>query len=212
MSGPNPKHPSARARRNNPKADFRTLDPKARTGKKAPAWPLRPDMRTTAELQIARDRATAAETALEECTDGRKRGRLRRELDRAQLLASTLALELEAETELQADLWAQLWTMPQADLWEDAHAEREVAQYVLWKIRAEQGDLKASTEARQLGDRLGLTPLALLRLRAEVEHVEAAEAQNRQRRAGAATGQQQAPARRGRKKPDDPRQGLYAVS
>lgn len=210
MPGPAPKHPSARARRNNAKADFRTLDPKSRRGKKAPAWPLRPDVRATAELRVARDRAEAAEAALEECTDGRKRGRLRRELDRARLTAATLEAEIEGEGELQAELWATLWAMPQATLWLESHAEREVAQYVLWKVRAEQGDLKASTEARQLGDRLGLTPLALLKLRAEVEHVEAAEAQNRQRRAG--TSPAQPPTRRGKKPPEDPRQGLYAVS
>ncbi|SDT85163.1 hypothetical protein SAMN04488548_1162 [Gordonia westfalica] len=50
-------------------------------------------------------------------------------------------------------------------IWEESHTHREVAQYVRWKVRAEQGDLKAAAEARQLSDRLGLNPLALMRLR-----------------------------------------------
>ncbi|PBO23035.1 hypothetical protein CLM85_18600, partial [Streptomyces albidoflavus] len=52
---------------------------------------------------------------------------------------------------------------------------REVAQYVRWKVRAELGDLDASKEARQLADRLGLSPLAMLRLRWEIAADEVSE-------------------------------------
>src|SRR5690606_19724655 len=74
----------------------------------------------------------------------------------------------EASERLEAELWAELWAMPQAVAWERFSYTREVAQYVRWKALAELGDLDAAKEARQLGDRLGLTPLALLRLRWEI--------------------------------------------
>ena len=51
--------------------------------------------------------------------------------------------------------------MPQAVMWEESSAGREVAQYVRWKIRGEQGDLESAKEARMLSDRLGLNPLAV---------------------------------------------------
>ena len=71
-------------------------------------------------------------------------------------------------------LWAELWRTPQAVMWERTNAHREVAAYVRWSLAAEAGDLRAAPEARQLSDRLGLTPLALRRL--EWEIVEATEA------------------------------------
>jgi hypothetical protein len=78
----------------------------------------------------------------------------------------------------------ELWSTPQAIIWEESFAHREVAQYVRWKIRGEQGDLKASVEARQLSDRLGLNPLALMRLRTEIEHAdEAADKGDKRRKA-----------------------------
>lgn len=70
---------------------------------------------------------------------------------------------------LEAELWAELWTTPQAVAWEQLGYTREVAQYVRWKVLGELGDLDAAKEARQLSDRLGLTPLALLRLRWEID-------------------------------------------
>ena len=121
------------------------------------------------------------------------------------MTAATLALQVEQADDLERALWGDLWSTPQAVLWEESHALREVAQYVRWKVRAEQGDLKAAAEARALSDRLGLNPLALLRLRAEVERVEDAEDRGRRRRSTAAP----APRREG---DDDPRSGLYAVS
>lgn len=77
-------------------------------------------------------------------------------------------------TATERKLWAELWRTPQAVMWERTHAHREVAAYVRWSLAAEAGDLRAAPEARQLSDRLGLTPLALRRL--EWEIVEATEA------------------------------------
>lgn len=204
MSGPTPKHPSVRARRNNPKKDFRSLPAGGRTGK-VPAWPLQPDVEMTARLELARDRVASLQVELEEADDGRTKGRLRRELNKQEMTVATLSLQLEQAQDAEVGLWEELWVTPQAVMWDEAHALREVAQYVRWKIRAEQGDLKAATEARQLSDRLGLNPLALLRLRAEVEHVAEVEERGKKRRETAA--QKPTPKRR-----DDPRGGLYAVN
>lgn len=205
MPGPPPKHPSVRARRNKPNAGFRSLPAEGREGA-APRWPLQPDVGRTAQLEIARDRIIALQGEIEEAEDGRTKGRLRRELNKLELTIATLSLQIEQAVDAEVALWDDLWSTPVAVMWEETHAQREVAQYVRWKIRAEQGDLKAATEARMLSDRLGLNPLALLRLRAEIEKVDEAEERGRRRRppspspkpAGGPGG--------------DPRGGLWAVS
>ncbi len=65
-------------------------------------------------------------------------------------------------------LWAELWTLPQAVAWEEQRATRVVAQYVRWQTLSDLGSVKAAPEARMLGDRLGMTPLALRRLEWEI--------------------------------------------
>lgn len=80
--------------------------------------------------------------------------------------------ELLREREL--DLWDDLWSTPQAVMWERSHAELTVARFVRFSVLAEQGDVKHATEARQLEDRLGLNPQAMLRLRWEVAEDEVA--------------------------------------
>lgn len=201
MPGPAPKHPSVRRRTNATKQDFRSLPAKGRKGA-APKWPLQPDVQMTAQLELGRDRIANLQVELEEADDGRTKGRLRRELNKLEMSTATLQLQIEQAVDAEKDLWSELWTTPQAVLWEETHAQREVAQYVRWKIRGEQGDLKASTEARQLSDRLGLNPLALLRLRAEVERVEEAEERGTRRRSKPA-------APKGPKEPpEDPRLAL----
>ena len=71
-------------------------------------------------------------------------------------------------TSTERKLWGELWRTPQAVMWERTHAHREVAAYVRWSLLAEMGVIKAAPEARQLADRLGLTPLALRRLEWEI--------------------------------------------
>jgi hypothetical protein len=205
MPGPAPKHPSVRARRNNPKADFRVLKSEGRL-QPAPPWPLQPSPRAQAALEFNRDRVAALQLEIAEAEDGRTKGRLRRGLNKAEILVVQLELEIEQARDAEVALWADLWRIPQAVIWEESHALREVAQYVRWKIAGEQGDLDSAKEARMLSDRLGLNPLALLKLRAEIEHVEAVEAQGEQRRRAVPTTQAAKP-----KKGDDPRNGLFAV-
>ena len=202
MPGPAPKHPSRRARANNPKADFTTLSAAGRKGP-APEWPLLDDPSMVAARDLAQDRLASLEVEIAEAEDGRTKGRLRREFNKLQMSSAVMSLRIEQARDAEVALWRQLWAMPQAVMWEESHAHREVAQYVRWKIRAEQGDMKAASEARQWSDRLGLNPLALLRLRVEIEQAAAAEDRGRKRR------ETQSP----RKRPggDDPRAGLYAV-
>jgi len=125
---------------------------------------------------------------------------LQRKADATRQEAAILTAKLDAQEQVESELWAQLWALPQAVEWERAGWTREVAQYVRWKARAEQGDLDAAKEARQLGDRLGLTPLALLRLRWRVSGDEDDRAVRPRRRVTAS----------GRRS-DDPRAALHVV-
>ncbi|MFG2400760.1 hypothetical protein [Streptomyces lydicus] len=118
---------------------------------------------------MARHAADDLELALmDPDLDGRARSAAQKKLNNALTTASVLDKQIEVQARVEGELWTELWATPQAVAWERLGWTREVAQYVRWKVRAELGDLDASKEARQLGDRLGLTPLAMLRLRWEV--------------------------------------------
>lgn len=188
-----PKHPSVRGRRNAANAGFRSLPVGGRVGP-VPVWPLADDVRRVAQLEDARDRVLDLQVRLEAESDARVKGRLRRDLSKYQLVAATVELQLEQARDAEVALWGDLWRMPQAVMWEESSAGREVAQYVRWKIRGEQGDLESAKEARMLSDRLGLNPLALLRLRLEIERVaEAEETSKRRRDRGAVGGESRGP-------------------
>lgn len=77
-----------------------------------------------------------------------------------------------------AGIWDELWATPQAAAWDrmGPGTVRVVARYVVLLTMAEVGDVKAAPEVRQLEDRLGLTPMSMLRLRWEVAPDELAEA------------------------------------
>lgn len=69
-------------------------------------------------------------------------------------------------TDRQRRLWGKLWRTPQAVAWQRFEWSRVVARYVAVVLEAEDElDAKLLAEARQLEDRLGLTPMAMLRLR-----------------------------------------------
>lgn len=68
-------------------------------------------------------------------------------------------LELLADSELA--LWRDLWATPQAVAWERLGFTRVVARYCRFVLAAENGNKDAMAEARQLEDRLGLTPKAM---------------------------------------------------
>lgn len=58
-------------------------------------------------------------------------------------------------------LWRELWSTPQAVEWERQGWTRVVARYVRYCLAAEALEKDAMSEARQLEDRLGLTPKAM---------------------------------------------------
>lgn len=74
-------------------------------------------------------------------------------------------------------LWAGLWELPQAVAWEELHLERIVARYAQKLRLSESPTAPASmcAEVRQLEDRLGLSAMAMLRLRWEVAPARVAE-------------------------------------
>ncbi|MFB7671667.1 hypothetical protein ACFC26_09640 [Kitasatospora purpeofusca] len=83
--------------------------------------------------------------------------------------------DLAVLRERELDLWTDLWTTPQAVMWERTHSVLAVARFVRFSVLAENGNTKSATEARQLEDRLGLNPQAMLRLRWEIAPDEVAE-------------------------------------
>ncbi len=160
--GPPPKHPDRRARRGQSSA-LLTLPAEGRQGD-PPPWPL-PTPIDVAVLEAAVTRTEAEHEAA--VTSRARAGAARRMMAARSRLAEAVA-QAEYRQAAELELWAELWATPQAVQWEQMRCGRELAQYVRWKVFAEGGHLKAGAEARQLADRLGLTPMALLRLRWEV--------------------------------------------
>lgn len=75
----------------------------------------------------------------------------------------------------ELEVWASIWGTPQAVAWERLGWLHDVALYVRTLVAAERGDLKATTEARQWSDRLGLNPTAMLKNRWRIRPDEVAE-------------------------------------
>lgn len=84
---------------------------------------------------------------------------------------------LSRPVKAEREAWESLWRLPQAAAWAQMKVARTVARYVRALIVAESKESSAFqlSEVRQLEDRLGLTPMAMLRLRWEVVHDELAE-------------------------------------
>jgi hypothetical protein len=172
--GPPPKNPAQRARRN-PTVAMTELPAEGRR-KRAPNWPLIPDVVLTTRQRLAEDKAEALRWKVNELEDaGKPTGAVERRLDAALEAAAIATAQLAEQRKLEALLWRDLWRTPQAVQWERLGWTRDVAQYVRHKVLAELGDLDSAKEARQWSDRLGLTPLAMLRLRWYVVADELAE-------------------------------------
>ena len=77
---------------------------------------------------------------------------------------------LARSSKREGDLWATVWTLPQAVVWEQLGWFHEVALYVRLLAASEQPKCPPIqlVERRQQADRLGLTPMAMLRLRWEI--------------------------------------------
>lgn len=67
-------------------------------------------------------------------------------------------------------VWMELWRTPQSVAWERLGWTRSVARYCRGLVEAEKRNASAAllSEVRQMEDRLGLTPMAMLRLRWEI--------------------------------------------
>lgn len=199
--GPAPKPDGARRRRNATVA-MTPLPPEGRKGR-APAWPLLDDVVLTARRDQALRKADEAELALlEPDLKGRAKVAAEKKADAWRENALILTKQLEAQQQLEEELWRDLWKTPQAVMWQQMKWTREVAQYVRFKARAEAGDLDSAKESRQLADRLGLTPLAMLRLRWKIAEPEESRAAQPARRRTAEPRMQ---------RPDDPRAALHVV-
>lgn len=175
--GPAPKPPGVDgkgARRRNATVAMTRLPAEGRQGT-APRWPLLDDIALSARRDVLAAKAERLRGELEWAEPGPRRSRLDRQVDELDVEVAILDRRLAEQRKLERALWRELWRTPQAVAWERLRWMREVAQYVRWKVLAELGDLDAAREARQLSDRIGLTPLAMLRLRWEVSQDEVAE-------------------------------------
>lgn len=177
MAGMGPP-PTGHARRRNAAPGATQLPAEGRQGE-PPRWPLPSDLATRAKLEVARDRVTLLE--MQEADGKDVEEKLDAARERVYVLQHTLANQDEAE----AELWRELWRTPQAAEWERQRWTREVAMYVRWSVLAGCADLDAAKEARQLADRLGLTPMALLRLRWQITRDELADQRNQREAAPA---------------------------
>lgn len=161
--------PNPNARRRNARPAALRLPAEGRKGK-APRWPLPEDVVLKARLELTVSRLEVARWKLEEAEEeGKPTAGLVRKVEACEEREAELRAKLKEQRRLEAALWRDLWKLPQAIGWEQMSWLREVAQYVRWKVLAELGDLDASKEARQLADRIGLTPWSLLRLRWEID-------------------------------------------
>lgn len=180
-SGPPPDPNALRRARPSDQAQWTTLP--LVPEKPAPAWPLLADVR----MQVAVDQASTQVEETELLLDDpaltpARRATLDQRLARQRQRLAELVAVAEQKVDLEAVLWAEAWGSPPATMWHRYGYVREVAQYVRWKAQAELGDLKASTEARQLADRLGLNPAAMQRLRWRVAADELAPKREQRRR------------------------------
>jgi hypothetical protein len=83
---------------------------------------------------------------------------------------------VERQTEAEAAVWAEVWRIPVAVEWEKLAWLHPVARYVRILVASEEPGAKAAllAEVRQAEQQLGLTPMAMLRLRFEIELIEPA--------------------------------------
>lgn len=206
-SGPAPKDPSTRSRRNATLPMTKLPSSGRGRTKKAPNWPLPADISRQVRQELAEELAVDLEQQLKDCEDGRTRRRLEGQLVTARSTARILSEEIKREERLERELWRDLWRTPQAAVWEHSGWTRDVAQYARLKVRGELGDMAAAKEARQWSDRLGLNPMAMLRLRWQIEQTDEAEDRGRRRRNPVTP----RPAQPGGGPAPDPRSILHAV-
>ena len=167
MTGPAPKHPDHRARRNATVA-MTKLPAEGRKGR-APAWPLGANIQLDTAIEMIKLEIKDIDNEIEWETTGRRRASLRRTRDRRVKRQRELEAQRKAATRLEKEIWAGLWKTPQATQWEKRGWFREVALFARHQALGESGSLDDAKEARAREDRLGLNDMSMLRLRWEIE-------------------------------------------
>lgn len=94
----------------------------------------------------------------------------------------------DAAEHRELQVWADLWKTPQATAWEQLGWTHNVALYVRCLVAAEFGNQKVLPEVRQWTDRLGLSPMAMLRLQWVIAEDEVAEKRSSKQAAAEPTG------------------------
>lgn len=86
-------------------------------------------------------------------------------------------------TSSERKVWNEIWKTPQSVAWERLGWTRVVARYVRLVLPVESGTATTAeaSEVRQLEDRLGLTPMSMLRLQWEIGLDEVAEVREARR-------------------------------
>ncbi len=81
------------------------------------------------------------------------------------------AFPLSRPSARERELWARLWALPQAVMWERQHVDDVVGRYCRLAVKAERSGSSSRllNEVRQLEDRIGLSPVSLMRLRWVIE-------------------------------------------
>lgn len=181
MPGP-PANPNAVRR--NPRVGLVRLPAGGRTGR-TPKWPLPPNPRLTALIEIEQELIEALEEL--ELEEGKLSKSDATKLTRAKQRLRIKEHEKAATEEAEKVLWRDLWKTPQSAEWERQKWTREVAQYVRHKASAELGSLEDSKEARLRADSLGLTPKGLRSLMWTIDHDQVTDKRN-EKQAQAATG------------------------
>lgn len=170
-SGPPPDPNALRRERPQDKAGWEMLPAEGRKGR-PPDWPLPPDLMLSTMLEQAGIQAEMLGAQVEAGVAPRGAEARLAKLDQH---AALLRAKIDAATAAEVDLWRKLWATPQAVMWSRMKWTREVALYVRWQVLAELGDIKASAEARQWSDRLGVNAAAMQRLRWKVAPTAAAK-------------------------------------
>jgi hypothetical protein len=170
--GPPPKPAHQRARRNATFA-MTSLPAEGRQGP-PPPWPIGPDSGLAVDERLARDDIARLQRQIRDTEDGRVARKYKGALDGARERLAKIRFQVVAQELREAEVWAEVWATPQAVQWERMLYTREVAKYVRYTVLGELGDLDAAKEARQFSDRLGLNPMALLRLRWQIVEDEVA--------------------------------------
>ncbi|WP_372733600.1 hypothetical protein [Nocardioides sp.] len=150
-----------------------------------PTWPLTPNPRLLARIELLEEAVAELEDA--ELETGKLSRTQLTKLTRTRERLRVAEVEARMIVEAETNLWAQVWNTPQAVEWERLRWVHDVALYVRWMAAAQCGDLDAGKESRQYADRLGLTPRGMKSLMWSVAAPDAGQHEATQQHAATGT-------------------------